>query len=1179
MSARPPRWHFWIDRGGTFTDCLGAPPDGGPLLATKLLSSDDAPLLGIRRLMGLADGAPIPPCEVRLGTTLATNALLERRGVRTGLIITRGFGDLLEIGHQTRPDLFALEIQKLAPLAEVVLEVDARHDASGRVLAEPDRGEVDAALSAWRAQGIGAVAIATIHGYRYPELELRLGAWARAAGFEEIALSHQVAQEIGLVGRTDTTVVDAYLTPLLTGYLRHLEAELPGSNLLVMQSSGHLSAPNLLRGKNAILSGPAGGVVAVAHVAQQAAEAQVIGFDMGGTSTDVCRYGGHFERSYESELAGVRLRAPMLALHTVAAGGGSICRYDGHRFTVGPDSAGAHPGPLAYGAPEARSLTITDANLWLGRVRPERFPLPLDRARVGRALEEMQASLQSAGHALGLEAIAEAFVQVANANMAEAIRRVSVARGHDLKDHGLVVFGGAGGQHAGALARLLGIPRVWFHPLAGVQSAYGIGLSELGWDGVRPAGRPLQGATLALAPSVAELEAEAAHNLGQQGVAKDALRLQHHLLLRYQGSEATLPVELQGEVEMAEAFEGLHEQTFGYRRPGHPIEVATVRTTAQAKSPAADRSARLAEPGSPPAVTQGALYVEGAWRNVPLYPREQLEAGQVVTGPAVITEATATIVVDPGFTLTARGDGLLLLEDRADAAHPAGDERLDPLRLELFHNLYFGIAEEMGTVLERTALSTNIRERRDFSCAVFDREGSLVANAPHIPVHLGAMSASIRGLLARHPDPAPGTVYATNDPAAGGSHLPDLTVITPVHDAAGQRLFFVANRGHHADLGGIRPGSMPPFSATLAEEGVVFRCQPIVAGGRFDEAGVRATLAQGPYPARNPDGNVADLVAQIAANNAGARRLLELVERHSYAVISAYMGHVRRHAAQAVEEALRSRPDGVFPFTDHLDDGSVIAVRLEKRGPRLHLDFSGTSPELPGNLNAPEAVTLAAVIYVLRALVGPVIPLNGGCLDPVSLHVPKGCLLSPGATRAVCGGNVETSQRVVDVLLGALGRAAASQGTMNNLTFGDEHFGYYETIAGGAGATPFGPGAHAVHTHMTNTRLTDPEILETRYPVRLLTLARRRGSGGRGHFPGGDGLVRELLFLQDLEVSILSERRVYAPFGLAGGGPGQKGRNLLDGVELGGKAELRVKAGQRLRLETPGGGAYGPPSG
>lgn len=1177
MSGPLPRWQFWIDRGGTFTDCLGVPPDGGPLRAVKLLSTDEAPILGIRQLMGLPADAPIPPSEVRLGTTLATNALLEKKGVRVGLVITRGFGDLLEIGHQTRPDLFALEIQKPQLLTEVVLEVDARLAADGAVVARPDRQQVLPQLRTLKAQGVEALAIVVIHGYRYPELEVELGAWAKEAGFTEVALSHQVAREIGLVGRGDTTTVDAYLTPILGHYLAKLENALPGSTLRVMQSSGSLVEGPKFRGKNAILSGPAGGVVAVAHVAKSYGEGQVIGFDMGGTSTDVCRYGGAFERSYETEVAGVRLRAPMMAIHTVAAGGGSICRFDGHRYTVGPDSAGAHPGPLCYGDPRAEALTITDVNLWLGRIRPERFPLPLSRTPVEAALRKVQASLHSAGHHPNLEEIAEAFIEVANANMAEAIRRVSVAKGHDLAHHALVVFGGAGGQHAAALAQKLGIPRVWFHPLAGVQSAFGIGLAEIGWDGVRPAGCPLPGALLGLSAAQAELKAEAIEALAKEGIAPERIVHRPTLLLRYRGSESTLELELSDEVSLQRNFEALHQRQFGYQRPGHPIEVESLRWSAGAPSPSVDRPAPIAAPGL--GAGEAELWSDGRWIQVPLRPRELLQSEEEVEGPAIITEATGTIVVDRGFRLRVRSDGGLCLEGRGVGAHDRRSADLDPLRLELFHNLYFGIAEEMGTVLERTALSTNIRERRDFSCAVFDRSGALVANAPHIPVHLGAMSASIRGLLRAHPDPRPGEVYATNDPAGGGSHLPDITVITPVHDANGRRLFFVANRGHHADVGGISPGSMPPFSQSLAEEGVVLRAQRIVADGHLDEAALLQTLGAGPYPARDPRGNLADLTAQIAANAAGARRLLALVEDQTFPVVEAYMGHVRRHAARAVEEALLARPDGEVHFVDHLDDGAVIQVRLQKTGGRLCIDFSGTSKESSGNLNAPEAVTLAAVIYVVRALVGPHIPLNGGCLDPVELIVPQGSLLSPGPDRAVCGGNVETSQRVVDVLLGAFSRAAASQGTMNNLTFGDDHFGYYETIAGGAGATPYGPGASAVHTHMTNTRITDPEILESRYPVRLLQFSRRRGSGGRGRYDGGDGVVRELLFLRDLQVSVLSERRIYAPFGLAGGEPGAVGRNLLDGQNLGGKAQLSVKAGQRLRIETPGGGGYGPPSG
>jgi 5-oxoprolinase (ATP-hydrolysing) len=1180
------RWQFWIDRGGTFTDCLGVAPDGDEVRTAKVLSSDRAPLVGIRQLLGLGEGEPIPPCDVRMGTTIATNALLERKGAATGLLISEGFRDLLAIGDQTRPDLFALDVHKPEVLYREVLELPARCAPDGSVLQHPDEQCAREALRAMRARGIDSLAVVVLHAYRGGELEEAIGRWAEEAGFGHVSLSHVVAAEIGLLARGDTTVVDAYLTPLIRDYVATLRAELPGSTLRIMQSSGGLTDADRFRGRNAILSGPAGGAVALAHIAEQRGLGEVIGFDMGGTSTDVARYGGELERVYETQVAGVRLRAPMMSIHTVAAGGGSLCRYDGQRFTVGPDSAGAEPGPLCYGQKGAHELALTDINLALGRLQPDRFPFPLQRAPVDAALADVAAALSDKGDERGADGVAEGFFAVAIEHMAEAIRQVSVARGHDVREHALLCFGGAAGQHACPLARRLGIRRVLLHPHAGVLSAFGMGVADVSWHGEQDAGRGELGddAAGALEPLLSELERDGRQSLQADGFAPERLRCVRRVDLRYRGTETALTLKLSP--ALRGDFEAAHRSRFGYARPGHPIEVVTVRVEVLAPGARPEPAALRVAPGGPPPepVRHARVRVDGEHLQVPVFAREDLSPAHALDGPAVILEDTGTIMVDPGFSLHLDADGVITLEDRLGAAeHDAVGVELDPVRLEVFANLYMSIAEQMGVVLRRTSLSTNIRERLDFSCAVFDREGGLVANAPHIPVHLGAMSESVRAVLALHPDPRPGDVYATNDPALGGSHIPDVTVITPVFAGGDRPLFFTASRGHHADIGGITPGSMPPFSKTLQEEGVVLRGLRIVRDGRFDEDAVRAALGGGPYPARDPDQNVADLQAQIAANRKGEQLLTELVSRHGLDATVAYMGHVQANAEARVRAAIARLPDGEHAMTDRMDDGTPIAVTLTIDGERMRVDFTGSGSQSAGNMNAPRAVTVAAVLYVLRALVGEPIPLNSGCLRPIELVIPRGSVLDPSPDAAVVAGNVETSQRVVDVLLGALGVLAACQGTMNNLTFGDASFGYYETIAGGAGAGPDHDGQSGVHTHMTNTRITDPEVLEARFPVRLRRFGLRPGSGGAGQHRGGDGVLREIEALAPLRVSILSERRETAPFGLAGGAPGAPGRNLqlregLPPRELPGRVELELKPGERVRIETPGGGGYGPAS-
>ncbi len=1154
--------------------------------------------------MGLAPDAPIPACEVRLGTTLATNALLERGGDPTALVITRGFADLVRVGDQARRDLFALNVTTPEPLHCDVLEVDARVSATGKLLAQPDEARLTDDLRALRHRGARAVAIVVIHAYtsEAQRLERRIGACALEAGFApgSVCLSHQISSTQGLLARAETCLVDAYLTPKLQRHLGKLQQQLPGSRLQLLTSSGALVAPKAFRGHRAIVSGPAGGVVACHALATALDLDQVVGFDMGGTSTDVSRVARREPpaKVFESTVGGVRVRAPMISIHTVAAGGGSLCRFDGHRLTVGPASAGAVPGPICYGHPEATELTLTDISLLLGRVRGDRFPFKLHRQKAQQTLADMAASLPETSP----EQLAAGFLAVAVASMAAAIARVSTARGYDVREHAMIVFGGAGGQYACAVARELGIKKLVFHPLAGLFSAVGIGLSRVGWDDVRDAGRKLLGhATM---PGFAELaralEADGRTQIRQDTDAEDGwLLAEQYLDLRYQGTESTLSVAWEDDEDasaVAQRFAVAHHRLYGYVRRDHPIEVVNVRVTltvlrTTGKLP---REIRVMGEEPPTAEQEGCTRArvfagDRFYADVPVWRRESLTEATTLDGPALILEATSTIVLEPGWRLCVDATGSLLATDHgvaeADVANKdvsaislSGGDRAqapDPVLLEVIGNRIMTIAEQMGVVLQRTALSTNIRERLDFSCAVFDRHGELVANAPHIPVHLGAMGESVRGVIAAYPKLQVGQVYATNDPGAGGSHLPDITVVTPVFDDAGNVEFFTASRGHHADVGGVTPGSMPPYAESLAEEGVCLQAVPLLRDGEFDRDHLRALLTAGPYPARNPGENLADLEAQIAANRTGARLLRTMVDDLGGDTVASYMMHIQDFAAACVHRAIAELPDGTRRFVDAMDDGTAIAVALTVKGDRLAIDFTGTGAQVRGNLNAPTAVTRAAVLYVLRLLAGQPMPLNSGCMRPVELHIPPGCLLAPSPGKAVAAGNVETAQRVVDVLLGALELAAASQGTMNNLTFGQQGFGYYETIGGGAGATATMAGANGVHTHMTNTRITDAEVLESRFPVRLLEFSLRRGSGGHGRHRGGDGLVRAFEFLQPVEISLLSQRRSATPFGLRGGGCGQSGVNRVDGEVVPGHWQGSVSAGGRVRIETPGGGGFG----
>lgn len=1182
------RYSFWVDRGGTFTDCILHDRYTGRLEVTKVLSSDRAPILGIRKLLGLGSSDPIPPSEIRMGTTVATNALLERRGAASALLITRGFRDLMEIGDQTRPRLFDLNITKPDRLYRKVIEVEARALPDGSVLRR-DRPEVlRDQLLALHKEDITSLAIVVLHAYSSAELELDIGDIARSVGFEHVALSHEVAPQLGLLGRGATTILDAYLTPLVSGYLKLLQDELPGCRLRLMQSSGGLTHPEAFRAQHSLLSGPAGGVVACAEVVQKAGFALAIGFDMGGTSTDVSRYAGDYERVYEREIAGVNVMAPMLDIHTVAAGGGSICTFDGKRFQVGPESAGADPGPLCYGNKAARQLTITDLNLVLGRLEPDLFPFSLHREPVLQALERMREKLAEAGQQQSTEQIAQGLLRIANANMAEAISQVSVARGYDVRSHALVVFGGAGGQHACQVANLLGIETILFHPLAGVLSAYGMGLAPLVQHRQADAGHAQLSAQLLadLAPVFLELEARAQQGLESDGAAGDQLSLRKSLDLGYRGTETVLNLELGTADTLHAQFELAHERLFGYQRPAHPIVVSQVRVELSSRPPILGEPVPEARPveGPPPLWATRTLWGtdEQGPRAAAVYERARLASGHRIAGPAVVLDQIGSIVVDVGFTLSVQPDGVLMVTRTGHAEAPPVDlvpdrGQPDPVQLELMSNRFMSIARQMGHVLRRTASSTNIRERLDFSCAVFNRDAALVANAPHIPVHLGAMGEAVAAINALHPNPAPGDVFVSNDPGMGGSHLPDITVVSPVHSTDGELIFYVASRGHHADVGGKSPGSMPADSTCLGDEGVVFRGEKIVSEGVFLRPVVLQVLESGPHPARLPDSNVADLEAQIAANRRGVELLSKLVAELGSAFVEKYMGHILDYAEERVALLISGLPNGTLRCSDQLDDGTLLNVELTVSSGRLVIDFTGTSPEHPGNLNAPRAVTLSAVLYVLRTLVHEDIPLNSGCLRPVTVIIPKPSLLSPGPNAAVAAGNVETSQRVVDILLGALGKMAASQGTMNNLTFGNDQLGYYETLAGGAGAGHGFAGASAVHTHMTNTRITDPEVLEARYPVRVVEFSVRRGSGGDGRWRGGDGLIRELEFLSPLTVSIVSDRRTTLPFGICGGHAAEPGQNLLNGKSLPGRAEFQVSRGDHLRIETPGGGGYGPP--
>ena len=1155
----------------------------------ELYCALEAPLVAIRYLLGLPLAQPIPPVTVRLGTTRGTNALITRRGAKTALVTTRGFGDILRIGYQNRPRLFDLAIRKPAPLFAAVVEIDERIDAQGNVLVAADRYAIAEQLSAVRAAGIESLAVCLLHGFASPLHENLVAQVAEEVGFEEISVSSRVAPLVKIVSRGDTTVMDAYLNPVLRRYVRSLREELPSGSLRILTSAGGLVDAAAFVGKDSILSGPAGGVVGFSRVAQAAGFERAIGFDMGGTSTDVSRFDGRYELEFETEKSGVRVVAPMMAIETVAAGGGSICRFDGVKLVVGPDSAGADPGPACYG--RGGPLSVTDVNFALGKILPDRFPFPLDRRATDARLAELIDQIDAAtGRRYQPLELTEGLARVANANMAKAIGSISVAKGCDPRDYVLVPFGGAAGQHACAVARELAIRQVLHHPHAGLLSAYGIGLADVERHAVVGVYQTLSADAFdQLAVQFQRLANEATDGVAAEGIHRDSIHVTRLVELRYQGVDAALVVNCppgSTAEDCEKAFLAEHRKLYGYIHEERSLEIVALRVEARGKSSQPLSASRRLAPRAVTAPQTVDAYFDGQLTRTQVFDRQELHAGDHFAGPAIVCQSGSTTVVDPGWEADVLDGGELLVSAIESAAQETGaDTTADPVMLEIFNNQFAAIAEQMGITLRNTSSSVNVKERLDFSCALFTPAGDLVVNAPHMPVHLGAMAETVRRVIADNVPIRPGDVFVTNDPYRGGSHLPDITVVTPVHEN-GRILFFTASRAHHAELGGITPGSMPPFSRNLGEEGVLIRNFKLVDAGSARWDAFRELLLSAPYPTRSVEANLADVAAQVAANHRGAGDLARLVERYSLEVVAAYMDHIQAAAEQKVRAALARRRSGTYPFIDHMDDGTPIAATVTIDGERATIDFTGTGPVSAGNLNANRAITTAAVLYVLRCLLAEDIPLNQGVLAPVDVVIPPGLLNPPEQPRAedcpaVVGGNVETSQRVVDVLLGAFGLAAASQGTMNNLLFGDTTFGYYETICGGSGATQDSAGADAVHTHMTNTRLTDPEVLELRCPVRVRAFAIRGGSGGAGAKRGGDGVIRRLEFLKPLEVSILSQRRgPYAPYGLEGGEPGALGRNTLvraDGTteQLAGLAQFQAQAGDVLTIETPGGGGFG----
>ncbi|PJX27659.1 5-oxoprolinase [Advenella sp. S44] len=1201
------KWQFWVDRGGTFTDIVAITPQK-KLLTRKLLSEnpsqyEDAAIEGIRELLEVAAGDPIPVDVidgVKMGTTVATNALLERKGERVVFLTTRGFADGLRIAYQNRPRLFDRHIVLPEMLYEQVLEADERIAASGQIITELDEAALQTMLQSAYDQGLRSIAIVFMHAWRNAAHEKRAAELAQRIGFTQISASHEVSPLIKFVSRGDTTVVDAYLSPILRRYVDRVAAQLPGVNLMFMQSSGGLSDAHRFRGKDAILSGPAGGIVGMARSSQQAGYEKIIGFDMGGTSTDVSHFSGAYERDYETAVAGVRMRTPMMRIHTVAAGGGSILHFDGARLRVGPDSAGANPGPACYR--KQGPLTITDCNVMLGKIQPDYFPAvfgpngdqPLDAQIVKDKFELLSEQVsKTTGRRVNAEDVAAGFLAIGVQNMAEAIKRISVQQGHDVTRYTLTTFGGAGGQHACLVADALGMTTVFAHPLGGVLSAYGMGLADQVAIRQQTVEKPLADSL------IAELEL-VRDQLGEQASAELTTRLtpgvqiilNTRVQLKYQGTDSALEVDFGDAEKMLEAFNEQYRQRYSFLIENRPLVVESLLVEAVIAGSRIEENTVTRRDDSAPVVdARRQMYSNGNWHDTPVFRRENLQAGDIVAGPAIISETNQTTIVEAGWSASLNSKDHLILTRSVPLRNAlAVSTDADPVMLEVFNNLFMSIADQMGLSLQNTAYSVNIKERLDFSCAIFDAEGNLIANAPHMPVHLGSMSESIKTVMRENAgNMYPGDAYVVNDPYHGGTHLPDITVITPVFDRDNKQIiFYVGSRGHHADVGGLTPGSMPPDSTTIEEEGVLFTNFQLVRNGQFREREAREILASGKYPARNPDQNMADLQAQIAANQKGVRELHAMCDNFGLEVVQAYMQHVQDNAEASVRRVIPLLCDGRYTYK--LDNGAVIqvAIRIHDDRESVTVDFTGSSAQLTNNFNAPASIAVAAVLYVFRTLVNDEIPLNAGCLKPINIVIPPASMLNPEPPAAVVAGNVETSMCIVNALYGALGVLAASQGTMNNFTFGNALYQYYETVSGGTGAGPVRldsdeegfDGTSLVQAHMTNSRLTDPEVLELRFPVRLESYGIRHGSGGKGKWHGGDGGVRRMRFLESMTAAILSNNRIYAPFGLKGGEPGQTGKNFierLDGTvtELGPQDSADLQPGDVFVIETPGGGGYG----
>jgi 5-oxoprolinase (ATP-hydrolysing) len=1204
------RWQFFIDRGGTFTDIVARRPDGS-LLVHKLLSENperylDATVQGIRDVVGIPKDAELPPdsiAVVKMGTTVATNALLERKGARTLLVTTKGFGDALRIGYQNRPKIFAQQIVLPEMLYEQVCEVDERLNAEGKTIAGLDLNKARVSLQKAYDTGIRAVAIILMHGYRYPKHELMLGDLCKEIGFTQISLSHTVSPLIKLVSRGDTTVVDAYLSPILEKYVNQVSSNLGDTKLMFMQSHGGLADALAFHGKDSILSGPAGGIVGAVQTAKQAGFEKLITFDMGGTSTDVSHFDGTYERQFETEVAGVRLRTPMLSIHTVAAGGGSIVHFDGQRYRVGPDSAGANPGPACYR--KDGPLTITDCNLMVGKLQPQFFPalfgesgnMPLDAHVVHQKFSQLASQLTKVtGNQRSAHEVADGFITIAVDNMANAIKKISIQRGYDVSQYTLCCFGGAAGQHACKIADSLGMEQIFIHPLAGVLSAYGMGLAEQRVMKEQSVDLPIQEDHVdEIKRILAALSQHAHTELTNQEIATSAITIFPRALLRYHGTDSSLLVDFNSVDSMHASFNELHMKRYGFIAEEKQLVVDALSVEAVAEGIHVIDSTNISNwhstnkshDDSKQSMDSVRMYTNGTWNDTPVYQRESLDKSITIKAPAIIIDATGTNVVEPGWEARINDNNGLILTKTASASGSASisnqaESSPDPVKLEIFNNLFMSVAEQMGVTLQNTSYSVNIKERLDFSCAIFDRDGNLIANAPHIPVHLGSMGESVRTIITnRHNNIHAGDVYVLNNPYDGGTHLPDITVITPVFDREGKAIsFFVASRAHHADIGGITPGSMPPTSRTIDEEGVLIDDFLLVEKGKFREAEFLELLSSAAFPARNPVQNLADIRAQIAANQCGVLELNKLIKHWGQETVNSYMQHVQNNAEFCIRKAIASLRSGSFNYM--LDDGSNISVKvtIDAKSRSATIDFTGTSPQQDGNFNAPAAVCKAAVLYVFRTLINEDIPLNAGCLRPLEIIIPKGSLLNPQYPAAVVAGNVETSQVVTDAIFGALGVQAAAQGTMNNFTFGDDKHQYYETICGGSGAGASYHGTDAVHTHMTNSRLTDPEVLEWRYPVLLDQFSIRKDSGGKGRYHGGNGVIRRITFLKPMTAAILSNRRIVPPFGLAGGEAGKKGRNYIERAsgkteELAGTAIVNMNPGDAFVIETPGGGGFG----